>query len=135
MSDYTADVELTGTISLEALTRMAAAEAAATPAPVPTAAADKFALVTVVRQGKSGSKTCEVEVGTTVANLMDSLGWEYSNHDFKMSTDGTLGIASFDSPSSIKFKDGTHMLIVQPKVAGGSSCLLEDILRRAFARL
>lgn len=81
-------------------------------------AGDQYSTLTVIRQGKNGSETCQVEVGSSIADLMSSLGWEYRNHSFKLTTDGQTGVTN-TSDSGFKFGEGSHTLFVSPKVAGG----------------
>ena len=77
-------------------------------------------LVTAIRQGKMGHKLCELQVGSTIADVMARLGWETEGCIYKvvsMTSDATRDV---DSPYGYKFTEpGKYTLSVQMLVKGG----------------
>jgi len=79
-------------------------------------------VVTLVRQGKSGSQTVEVPVGTTIPQVMNLVGWEHNNHSFKHRVGaGPISEVSDASATPLGPVDNElgHFIIASPKVVGG----------------
>ena len=79
-------------------------------------------VVTLVRQGKSGSQTVEVPVGTTIPQVMNLVGWESTNHSFKHRVGaGPISEVADASATPLGPVDNElgHFIIASPKVVGG----------------
>ena len=118
----------TNTFNEEVLTRLAALEAtgqtntdSATTSDRPAGAVGTC-VVTLVRQGKSGSQTIEVPVGTSIPQVMSLVGWEHQNHSFKHRV-GAGPISEVSSPDSTTLgpvdNELGHFIIASPRVVGG----------------
>lgn len=110
-----------GSIDAETLQRLAEQAAASAPspqaAPAPASEEAKTATVTVVRSGKNGSETMNVEVGSSIADCLSALNWDYEGHSFKLVTPGGGVINTSDA--RCKFGEGASTLFVTAKVVGG----------------
>ena len=77
-------------------------------------------VVTALRQGKQGQETLEVPCGTTIAQVMERIGWNWQECSIRKKTgDGPL--ASVTSPLETRLGpvEGEHMIIASPRVVGG----------------
>jgi hypothetical protein len=114
MTEY----NVTGTVSLEELEARAQEEAAGAQEAAPSSVQEEEAVVTAVRMGKAGSQTCICKPGSSVGDLMVSLGWDTNGVSYKLKTDGETGVSNFTN-ASFTFKPGSHTLFVSPRVTGG----------------
>ena len=110
-----------GPYSGDFLDRLAATTSAQTGGTYTPQSADSgTCVVTALRQGKQGQETLEVPCGTSVAQVMERIGWNWQECSIrKKSGDGPL--ASVTSPMETRLgpTEGEHMLIASPRVVGG----------------